>query len=79
MGMESFGGVIDYESIVDGIKDNLPTLPTIFESLSDMLKDPNSPTHSILEIMKSDQTLSMKVLRVANSVHYRGERQRAAY
>jgi putative nucleotidyltransferase with HDIG domain len=76
MGMESFGGVIDYESIVDGIKDNLPTLPTIFESLSDMLKDPNSPTHSILEIMKSDQTLSMKVLRVANSVHYRGERQR---
>jgi putative nucleotidyltransferase with HDIG domain len=26
--------------------------------------------------MKSDQTLTMKVLRVANSVHYRGERER---
>jgi len=76
VGIESFGSIIDYKSISDGIKDTLPTLPTVFESLSDMLKDPNSPPHSILEIMKSDQTLSMKVLRVANSVHYRGERQR---
>ena len=48
----------------------------IFDDLSCMLKDPNSPTHSIQEIMKSDQTLSMKVLRVANSVQYRGERER---
>lgn len=74
--MEGVGNVIDYNSIGEALKDNLPTLPTVFELLSDMLKDPNSPTHSIQEIMKSDQTLSMKVLRVANSVHYRGERGR---
>ena len=76
MGAESIGDFIDYKSIGEELKDNLPTLPTVFESLSDMLKDPNSPTHSIQEIMKSDQTLTMKVLRVANSVHYRGERER---
>jgi putative nucleotidyltransferase with HDIG domain len=76
VGAESIGGFIDYKSIGEELKDNLPTLPTVFESLSDMLKDPNSPTHSIQEIMKSDQTLTMKVLRVANSVHYRGERER---
>ena len=76
MGTESIGGFIDYNSIGEELKDNLPTLPSVFESLSDMLKDPNSPTHSIRDIMKSDQTLTMKVLRVANSVHYRGERER---
>ena len=43
---------------------------------SGMLKDPNSSTHAILEVMRADQTLSMKVLRVANSVQYRGERER---
>ena len=76
MGAESIGEFIDYKSIGEELKDNLSTLPTVFEALSDMLKDPNSPTHSIQEIMKSDQTLTMKVLRVANSVHYRGERER---
>ncbi len=73
------GGVdekVNYAFLKDQLKDNLPTLPAIFDDLSCMLKDPNSPTHSIQEIMKSDQTLSMKVLRVANSVQYRGERER---
>ena len=76
MGSENIGSVIDYSVISEQLKDNLPTLPTVFESLSEMLKDPNSSTDSIQEVMKSDQTLTMKVLRVANSVHYRGERDR---
>lgn len=67
---------IDYVFLREQLKDNLPTLPAVFDDLSNMLKDPNSPTHSIQEIMRSDQTLSMKVLRVANSVRYRGERER---
>ena len=72
MGTEIIGGFIDYNSIGEELKDNLPTLPTVFKPLSDKLKDSNSPTHSIRDIMKSDQTLTMKVLHVANSVHYRG-------
>ncbi|MAL87163.1 MAG: hypothetical protein CMI23_12505 [Opitutae bacterium] len=76
MGSENIGSVIDYNVISEQLKDNLPTLPTVFESLSEMLKDPNTSTDSIQEVMKSDQTLTMKVLRVANSVHYRGERDR---
>ena len=69
-------GKIDYGFLKEELKDNLPTLPGIFDDLSMMLKDPNSSTHSIQEIMRSDQTLSMKVLRIANSVQYRGERQK---
>jgi len=69
-------GNVDYVFLKEKLKDNLPTLPGIFDDLSVMLKDPNSPTHSIQEVMRSDQTLSMKVLRIANSVQYRGERQK---
>ncbi len=74
--MDGLSASVDYLFLKDQLKGNLPTLPAIFDDLSLMLKDPNSPTHSIQEMMRSDQTLSMKVLRVANSVQYRGERQR---
>jgi hypothetical protein len=43
VGMESIGGFIDYKSIGEELKDNLPTLPTVFESLSDMLKRSEFP------------------------------------
>ena len=69
---------VDYSFLKDQLKENLPTLPEIFDDLSGMLKDPNSSTHAILEVMRADQTLSMKVLRVANSVQYRGERERVS-
>ena len=74
--MDGLGTSVDYTFLKEQLKGNLPTLPAIFDDLSLMLKDPNSPTHSIQEMMRSDQTLSMKVLRVANSVQYRGERER---
>ena len=64
MGSENIGSVIDYNVGSEQLKDNLPTLPTVFESLSEMLKDPNSSTDSIQEVMKSDQTLTMKVLEL---------------
>ncbi|MEC8014154.1 MAG: HDOD domain-containing protein [Verrucomicrobiota bacterium] len=70
------GTNVDYHLLRDKLKSNLPTLPAVFDDLSSMLKDPNSPTHSIQEIMRSDPTISMKVLRIANSVQYRGERER---
>ena len=75
-GSENIGSVIDYNVISEQLKDNLPTLPTVFESLSEMPKDPNSIIDSIQRETSPDQTLTMKVLRVANMSHYRGERDR---
>ena len=74
--MDGLGASIDYVFLGEQLKGNLPTLSPIFDELSLLLKDPNSPTDSIKETMGADQTLSMKILRVANSVRYRGERQR---
>ena len=74
--MDGLGANVDYLFLEEQLKGNLPTLSPIFDELSLLLKDPNSPTDSIKETMGADQTLSMKILRVANSVRYRGERQR---
>jgi putative nucleotidyltransferase with HDIG domain len=74
--VDGLGASIDYVFLGEQLKGNLPTLSPIFDELSLLLKDPNSPTDSIKETMGADQTLSMKILRVANSVRYRGERQR---
>lgn len=41
-----------------------------------MLKDGNSSTQSVREMMVSDPSMTMKILRVANNVYYRGARSR---
>jgi putative nucleotidyltransferase with HDIG domain len=55
---------------------DLPTIPTVLEELSAMLKDGNSSTQSVREMMVSDPSMTMKILRVANNVYYRGARSR---
>lgn len=57
------------QSIVDKL-DELPTLPTIVYELSRVINDPMSSTTEIEKIMSSDQSLTAKVLRLANSAYY---------
>ena len=46
------------------------------KDLHEDLKDLDASTHSVKEMTISDPSLTMKILRVANNVHYRGERGR---
>jgi HD-like signal output (HDOD) protein len=62
--------VKDYLDRVDRVRD-LPTLPTIFTELTQMLSDSNSNIHQVERLMGSDQSLTMRVLKVANSAYYR--------
>lgn len=57
------------QSIVDRL-DELPTLPTIVYELSRVINDPMSSTTEIETIMANDQSLTTKVLRLANSAYY---------
>lgn len=50
--------------------DELPTLPTIVYELSRVINDPMSSTAKIEKIMANDQSLTTKVLRLANSAYY---------
>ena len=50
--------------------DELPTLPTIVYELSRVINDPMSSTSDIELIMGGDQSMTTKVLKLANSAYY---------
>jgi putative nucleotidyltransferase with HDIG domain len=50
--------------------DDLPTLPTIVYELSRVINDPMSSTSEVEKIMSNDQSLTTKVLQLANSAYY---------
>src|SRR5476651_2412480 len=60
---------INPKAIVDRL-DELPTLPTIVYELSRVINDPMSSTSEIEKIMANDQSLTTKVLKLANSAYY---------
>ena len=72
------GKQIDYQLLLDQIRRNLPTLPTIVNELTTILSNPDSSTFAVEEIMTSDQSMTMKILRVANTAFYRGSRERVS-
>jgi HD-like signal output (HDOD) protein len=67
---------INYENLISQIQRNLPTLPTVLNELSNIMKDPNCSSIAVEEVMASDQSMTMKILRVANTSFYRGSRAR---
>jgi putative nucleotidyltransferase with HDIG domain len=60
---------IQPHQIVDKL-DELPTLPSIVYELSRVINDPMSSTSDVEKIMANDQSLTTKVLRLANSAYY---------
>lgn len=65
---------IDYNFLINQIQRNLPTLPTIVNELTNILQNPDSSTFAVEDVMTSDQSMTMKILRVANTSFYRGGR-----
>ena len=74
----SSGKQVNYQELLDRIRRDLPTLPTIVNELTTILDNPDSSTFAVEEIMTSDQSMTMKILRVANTAFYRGARERVA-
>lgn len=50
--------------------DELPTLPAVVYELNRVINDPMSSTGEVEKIMGNDQSLTTKVLRLANSAYY---------
>ena len=47
-----------------------PTLPVVAMKVNELINDPNSSGADIAEVMKKDQVLTAKVLRLVNSSYY---------
>ena len=62
---------INYEYLVNQIQRNLPTLPTIVNELTNVLQNPDASTFAVEDVMTADQSMTMKILRVANTSFYR--------
>ncbi|MDA1000193.1 MAG: HDOD domain-containing protein [bacterium] len=52
------------------IGDKVPTLPHIFHRLNEAVNDPRSSMRDIAGIISTDQSLSARLLRIANSAFY---------
>lgn len=50
--------------------DRLPTLPTVYTKLTQLLRSPNATVKEIGGIISEDQAMAVKVLKIANSAFY---------
>ncbi len=50
--------------------DQLPTLPTIYTKLSELLRAPDSTVQKVSQVIAEDQAMAAKVLRLVNSAFY---------
>lgn len=60
---------VTLESILSQV-DNLPELPQVASKILQLLNDPGSSSHDLARVIASDQALTAKVLRLANSAYY---------
>ena len=58
--------------LIDLIKNNneLPSLPAVFIKVNEAIEDPKSSMRDIAEIISCDQSLSARLLRLANSAFF---------
>jgi len=59
----------EYGDLLEKIQD-IPTLPVVAMRVNEMINDPTSTSASIADVLKRDQVLTAKVLRLVNSSYY---------
>lgn len=59
----------EYAELLAKLQD-MPTLPVIAMKVSELINDPNSTSADIAAILKQDQVLTAKILRLVNSSYY---------
>jgi HD-like signal output (HDOD) protein len=61
--------IIDINQLIKKV-DSLPTLPTVYYSLMEIMDNPRSTANDVAKIISSDQSSAAKVLKTANSPIY---------
>lgn len=59
----------DYGELLSKLQD-IRTLPVVAMKVNDLINDPNSSGADIAEVLKKDQVLTAKILRLVNSSYY---------
>src|SRR5271170_1134879 len=59
----------DYSELLAKLQD-IPTLPVVAMKVNELINDPNSSSADIAAVLKKDQVLTAKVLRLVKSSYY---------
>ena len=59
----------EYNELLARLQD-IPTLPVVAMAVNDLINDPNSSGVDIANVLKKDQVLTAKILRLVNSSYY---------
>jgi putative nucleotidyltransferase with HDIG domain len=59
----------DYSELLAKLHD-IPTLPIIAMRVNELINDPNSSSADIADVLKKDQVMTAKILRLVNSSYY---------
>lgn len=65
----------DYDSIVNSLKGQLPSLPLVMDELMTIIADPNAALYAIQDIIKLDPSIYSQILKVVNTFQYRGNEE----
>lgn len=60
--------------VLDGL-DDLPTLPTIYTQVSELVRDPKVSVADVAKVIEMDQAITSKILRLVNSSFFGFSRQ----
>ena len=66
----------EYENIVESLRGKLPSLPLIIDELMTIISDPNAALFAIRDVIKIDPSVYVQILKVANTVEYRGGQEK---
>jgi HD-like signal output (HDOD) protein len=64
-----------YDSIVNSLKGQLPSLPLVMDELMTIISDPNAALYAIKDIVKLDPSIFSQILKIVNTVQYRGDEE----
>jgi len=59
----------DYHLLLEKLHD-IPTLPLVAVRVNELINDPTSSSSDIAKVLKKDQVLTAKILRLVNSTYY---------
>jgi HD-like signal output (HDOD) protein len=66
---QEISGIERWKPILEKLND-IPTLPIVATKVSELINDPNSSSGDIADVLKKDQVLTAKVLKLINSPYY---------
>src|SRR5580658_2853853 len=69
MGQPANKSNADYSELLAKLHD-IPTLPVVAMKVNELINNPNSSSSDIAEVLKKDQVLTAKILRLVNSSYY---------